>query len=166
MANYTTLQNIRCPRFTDPPHHRMPPPLSYRVKTPSIFQSYPPPPPPPKFHLGRFSLPMVVRIRLARWGHRNKPFYRIVAADSRSPRDGRHLDILGAYNPLNHSKAEAQHHIKRVWLNVDRIKYWLSHGAQPSETGIVLAIFLRVTTLFHHIINQVYSIPSVLNPEP
>lgn len=100
----------------------------------------------PSYHSSHLSLHMVVRIRLARWGHRNKPFYRIVAADSRCPRDGRHLDILGAYNPLYQSRAEAQHHIKRVLLNVDRIKYWLSHGAQPSETGIVFAFSFRFPT--------------------
>jgi small subunit ribosomal protein S16 len=43
---------------------------------------------------------MVVRIRLARFGCRNRPFYRVMAADSRSPRDGKHLEVLGYYNPL------------------------------------------------------------------
>lgn len=78
---------------------------------------------------------MVVRIRLARWGRRNRPFYRIVAADARAKRDGRFLETLGTYNPISHSKREAAHHIKRVALNVQRIKYWLSVGAQPSETS-------------------------------
>lgn len=71
---------------------------------------------------------MVVRIRLSRWGCNNKPFYRVVAADSRSPRDGKHLDVLGYYNPLPTLDGG-----KRMGLNFDRVKYWLSVGAQPSE---------------------------------
>ncbi|CAA7409321.1 unnamed protein product [Spirodela intermedia] len=71
---------------------------------------------------------MVVRIRLSRLGCRNRPFYRVMAADSRSPRDGKHLEILGYYNPL-----PGQDGGKRMGLNFDRVKYWLSVGAQPSE---------------------------------
>ncbi|CAA6672167.1 unnamed protein product [Spirodela intermedia] len=69
---------------------------------------------------------MVVRIRLSRLGCRNRPFYRVMAADSRSPRDGKHLEILGYYNPL-------PGWWQRMGLNFDRVKYWLSVGAQPSE---------------------------------
>lgn len=78
---------------------------------------------------------MVVRIRLARWGQIHRPFYRIVAADARAKRDGRFIEVLGTYNPLPHSRREASHKIKRVCLNVDRIKYWISVGAQPTDTG-------------------------------
>lgn len=78
---------------------------------------------------------MVVRIRLARWGRRHLPFFRIVVADGRSPRDGRHLDVVGTYNAAGHSAAEVAARVKRVELDVARIKYWLSVGAQPSDTG-------------------------------
>ncbi|KAI0502681.1 30S ribosomal protein S16-2, chloroplastic/mitochondrial [Dendrobium catenatum] len=71
---------------------------------------------------------MVVRIRLSRFGCRNKPFYRVMAADSRSPRDGRHLEVLGYYNPL-----PGQDGGKRMGLNFERVKYWLSVGAQASD---------------------------------
>ncbi|XP_039120218.1 30S ribosomal protein S16-2, chloroplastic/mitochondrial-like [Dioscorea cayenensis subsp. rotundata] len=71
---------------------------------------------------------MVVRIRLSRFGCKNKPFYRVMAADSRSPRDGKHLEVLGYYNPL-----PGQDGGKRMGLNFDRVKYWLSVGAQPSD---------------------------------
>lgn len=77
---------------------------------------------------------MVVRIRLARWGRRHLPFFRIVVADGRSPRDGRHLDVVGSYNAAGHSAAEVAARVKRVELDVARIKYWLSVGAQPSDT--------------------------------
>ncbi|KAK7318157.1 hypothetical protein RJT34_02856 [Clitoria ternatea] len=71
---------------------------------------------------------MVVRIRLSRLGCKNNPFYRVMAADSRSPRDGKHLEVLGYDNPL-----PGQDGGKRMGLNFDRVKYWLSVGAQPSE---------------------------------
>ncbi|KAK5792605.1 30S ribosomal protein S16-2, chloroplastic/mitochondrial-like [Gossypium arboreum] len=71
---------------------------------------------------------MVVRIRLSRFGCKNKPFYRVMAANSRSPRDGKHLEVLGYYNPL-----PGQDGGKRMGLNFERVKYWLSVGAQPSE---------------------------------
>lgn len=77
---------------------------------------------------------MVVRIRLARHGQRHRAFYRIVSADSRAKRDGRFLEVLGFYDPLPHSAQEGAAGIKRVALNVPRIKYWLSVGAQPSDT--------------------------------
>ncbi|XP_065851118.1 small ribosomal subunit protein bS16m/bS16c-like [Euphorbia lathyris] len=71
---------------------------------------------------------MVVRLRLSRFGCKNKPFYRVMAADSRSPRDGKHLEVLGYYNPL-----PGQDGGKRMGLNFERVKYWLSVGAQPSD---------------------------------
>jgi len=70
---------------------------------------------------------MAVRIRLARGGAKKRPIYRIVAADSRSPRDGRFIEKLGVYNPILANDGV------RLTLNEERIKYWLGTGAQPSE---------------------------------
>jgi len=69
---------------------------------------------------------MSVKIRLKRIGAKNKPAFRIVVADSRSPRDGKCIEELGTYLPLQKEN--------NYTLNVDRAKYWLSKGAQPSET--------------------------------
>ncbi|MGF1561677.1 MAG: 30S ribosomal protein S16 [Geminicoccaceae bacterium] len=71
---------------------------------------------------------MAVKIRLARGGAKKTPFYRIVAADVRSPRDGRFLEKLGTYNPLLPSD-----HPERVVLKEERIKEWLSRGARPTD---------------------------------
>ena len=71
---------------------------------------------------------MSVRIRLARGGAKKRPFYRIVVADSRSPRDGRFIEVLGTYNPMLQ-----QEHADRVILKQERIQHWLSHGATPSD---------------------------------
>lgn len=71
---------------------------------------------------------MGVRIRLARGGAKKRPFYRIVVADSRSPRDGRFIEVLGLYNPM--LKAE---HPDRIVLKTERIKHWLDHGATASD---------------------------------
>lgn len=71
---------------------------------------------------------MTVKIRLARAGAKKRPFYRIVAADSRSPRDGRFLEKLGTYDPLLPGDSE-----KRVVLNEERIRHWLGHGAQVTD---------------------------------
>lgn len=71
---------------------------------------------------------MAVVIRLKRTGRRLRPCYRISVTDSRAPRDGRMLENLGVYDPCS-SKEEL-----RLTLNVDRAKYWISVGAQPSET--------------------------------
>ncbi|XP_034916581.1 small ribosomal subunit protein bS16cy [Populus alba] len=78
---------------------------------------------------------MAVKIRLARLGCKNRAFYRIVAADSHTPRDGKHLQVLGFYDPLA-AKGDA----RRLGLNVDLVKYWLSVGAQPTDTvrGILM----------------------------
>lgn len=69
---------------------------------------------------------MAVKIRLARHGSKKRPFYRIVVADSESPRDGRYLENVGTYNPLI-DPAE-------VNLKQDRIKYWIDQGAIPTDT--------------------------------
>jgi small subunit ribosomal protein S16 len=71
---------------------------------------------------------MAVRIRLARGGAKKRPFYRIVAADARSPRDGRFLEKLGTYNPLLPSESET-----RIVLNEERIRYWIGQGAEVSD---------------------------------
>ena len=71
---------------------------------------------------------MALTIRMARGGRKNLPYFRIVVADKRCPRDGRYLEKVGTYNPLLGSDSE-----NRVVLNEERIKYWLSQGAQPSE---------------------------------
>jgi len=72
----------------------------------------------------------MVRIRLSRFGKNKKPFYRIVATDSRSPRDGRFLEILGSYSP--------QSNPVQVNLKSDRIIFWIRRGAKPTETVISL----------------------------
>lgn len=72
---------------------------------------------------------MPVRMRLQRWGMVNKPFYRIVSADSHSKRDGKFLEILGTYNPLPDKQGR-----KELRLREDKVKYWLAVGAQPTET--------------------------------
>jgi len=69
---------------------------------------------------------MPVKIRLARHGAKKKPFYRIVVADSESPRDGRYLENVGTYNPV---KDPAE-----VTLKSERIKYWIGQGAIPTDT--------------------------------
>lgn len=71
---------------------------------------------------------MATKIRLARGGSKQRPYYRIVVADARSPRDGRFLEKVGTYNPLlDHG------HKDRIVINEERIKYWLSVGAQPTD---------------------------------
>jgi len=69
---------------------------------------------------------VAVHLRLARGGRKNLPFYRLVAADSRKPRDGRYLEILGTHDPAKHPPVTV--------LNQERILDWMSKGAQPSVT--------------------------------
>jgi small subunit ribosomal protein S16 len=71
---------------------------------------------------------MAMKIRLARGGSKKRPFYRVVAADSRMPRDGRYVEKLGTYNPLLAKDDES-----RVQMNMDRVNYWLGEGAQPTD---------------------------------
>jgi small subunit ribosomal protein S16 len=71
---------------------------------------------------------MALRIRLARAGAKKRPFYRIVVADSRAPRDGRFVERIGSYNPM-----VAKDHPERVVINVERAKHWLAAGARPTE---------------------------------
>ena len=69
---------------------------------------------------------MAVKLRLKRGGSKQRPFYRIVAADARSPRDGRFIDSIGTYNPI---PAEYE-----VNIDEEKAMYWLSNGAQPTDT--------------------------------
>ena len=69
---------------------------------------------------------MAVKLRLTRVGSKKNPIYRIVAADSRSPRDGKFIEIIGRYNP--------QHDPSLIEVDEEKAKKWLSNGAQPSET--------------------------------
>ena len=68
----------------------------------------------------------MVRIRLLRRGKNKKPSYRVVVADARSPRDGKFIEIIGHYNPVQQPKV--------LNIKTDRARYWLSVGAQPSDT--------------------------------
>ena len=69
---------------------------------------------------------MAVKLRLTRVGSKKNPIYRVVAADSRSPRDGRFIEIVGRYNPQTEPST--------IELDEDKVRDWLSKGAQPSET--------------------------------
>jgi ribosomal protein S16 len=68
----------------------------------------------------------MVKIRLRRMGAKKSPFYRIVVADSRKPRDGRFIEEIGTYNPLTTPS--------EIKVNLERAKYWMSNGAQPTDT--------------------------------
>jgi small subunit ribosomal protein S16 len=71
---------------------------------------------------------MAMKIRLARGGSKKRPFYRIVASDSRMPRDGRYIEKLGTYNPLLPKDSE-----ERVQMDMERVQHWLAQGAQPTD---------------------------------
>ena len=77
---------------------------------------------------------MALKIRLARGGAKKRPFYSIVVADARSPRDGRFLEKIGTYNPML-----TKDHPQRVQINAERAKHWLSVGAVPTDR---VAVFL------------------------
>lgn len=68
----------------------------------------------------------MVKIRLRRMGAKKAPFYRIVVADSRSPRDGRFIEEIGTYDPLSESE--------KLKVDLERAKYWIANGAQPTDT--------------------------------
>ncbi len=70
---------------------------------------------------------MAVKIRLARGGAKKRPFYHLVAADIRAPRDGKYIERLGFFNPMVAKDAE-----DRTRLDIERIQYWLAQGAQPT----------------------------------
>ena len=69
---------------------------------------------------------MAVKIRLSRMGAKKAPYYRIVVADSRYPRDGRFIEEIGTYSPLNEPSA--------VVIDTDKAKQWIANGAQPTDT--------------------------------
>ena len=69
---------------------------------------------------------MAVKMRLTRMGAKKAPFYRVIIADSRSPRDGRFIDTIGTYNPLTNPV--------EIKLDAEKAKKWLGNGAQPTET--------------------------------
>ena len=71
---------------------------------------------------------MALSIRLSRGGSKKRPYYRIVVADARAPRDGKFIEKIGNYNPLLAKDAE-----NRIVLDAERAKYWLSNGAQPTD---------------------------------
>lgn len=75
---------------------------------------------------------MALKIRLTRMGAKKAPFYRVVVADSRSPRDGKFVDIIGTYNPLT-EPAE-------VKLDADKAKKWIANGALPTDTARSLLV--------------------------
>ena len=70
----------------------------------------------------------MLKIRMSRGGTKKRPFYKIVIADARSPRDGRFIERIGHYNPLL-----PKENAERVKMDLERMKYWLSQGAQPSD---------------------------------
>ncbi len=84
---------------------------------------------------------MAVKLRLKRMGAKKRPFYRIVAADSRSPRDGRFIEIVGTYNPIT-TPAE-------VKIDEEIALKWLRNGAQPSDTVRNLLSNQGIMTKFH-----------------
>lgn len=84
---------------------------------------------------------MSVKIRMRRMGSKRKPFYRIVVADSRMPRDGRFIEEVGYYNPLTNSD--------EVKLKEDKIFEWLEKGAQPSDTVRSLLSKAGLMTRYH-----------------
>ena len=89
---------------------------------------------------------MAVKIRLSRGGAKKRPFYKIVVAEALSPRDGKFIERLGSYNPM-----VPKDHAERLVLDVERAKYWISKGAQPtlrvakmlSSDGLVKAPVIR-----------------------
>ena len=89
---------------------------------------------------------MALKIRLSRGGAKKRPFYKIVVAEALSPRDGKFIERLGSYNPM-----VAKDHTERLVLDVERVKYWISKGAQPtlrvakmlSSDGLVKAPVIR-----------------------
>jgi len=80
---------------------------------------------------------MAVKIRLQRFGSNKKPFYRVVASDSKAPRDGKFLDIIGTYDPL----------IGEVSVDSEKIQKWVANGAKPTDT--VKSLFKK-----HNVLNK------------
>ena len=89
---------------------------------------------------------MAVKIRLKRMGSKKKPFYRIVVADSRAPRDGKFIEEIGYYNPLTESK--------EIKVDAEKVNTWIKNGAKPTDT---------VNRLFKN--NNIYSEEYILESE-
>ena len=75
---------------------------------------------------------MAVKIRMTREGRRNRPYFRIGAYDERTPRDGKSIEILGHYDPLEKDD------VKKIVVNAERVRYWFNEGAVPSVSVITL----------------------------
>ncbi|APT17906.1 MULTISPECIES: 30S ribosomal protein S16 [Amylolactobacillus] len=84
---------------------------------------------------------MAVKIRMRRMGSKRKPFYRLVVADSRTPRDGRFIEEVGYYNPLSNPK--------QIKIEEERVLDWLNKGAQPSDTVRSLLSNAGIMKKFH-----------------
>ncbi len=87
---------------------------------------------------------MAVKIRLARGGAKKRPYYRIVVANATAPRDGDFIEKVGTYNPLLNKDDES-----RIVLKTDRIKYWLSEGALPTERVVKFLMDAKVELPTH-----------------
>lgn len=82
---------------------------------------------------------MAVKIRLARHGAKKRPYYRIVVADGRMPRDGRYIDLVGRYNPLSNPKT--------IDIDIEKVDAWVAKGAQPSNAVSHLIDIVKNGTL-------------------
>ena len=89
---------------------------------------------------------MAVKLRLKRGGSKQRPFYRIVASDARSPRDGRFIDTIGIYNPIPENY--------EVSIDEEKALYWLNNGAQPTDTVKSLFNKAGVNKKFHELRNE------------
>ena len=101
---------------------------------------------------------MAVRIRMKRLGRKHRPFYRVCVMDSRSPRNGRAIEEVGTYDTTVRDKAA------RVNLNLERIDYWMSVGAQPSEK--VAALIKKVRTNDFGVVKEAPPMQAPKQPEP
>lgn len=105
---------------------------------------------------------MSVRIRLARGGAKKRPVYFVVVADSRSPRDGKFLEKIGRYNPLLPND-----HEERVIIDADRLSYWISVGAQPSDRVAKLLEAMKLRKYpkkFNPKKGKILDVPRVFDP--
>ena len=85
---------------------------------------------------------MAVKIRLKRMGAKKAPFYRVIVADSRSPRDGRFIEVVGTYNPIDKKN--------EVTLDEEKVMTWLAKGAQPTDTARNILSEVGVMEEFHN----------------
>ena len=94
----------------------------------------------------------MVKIRLRRMGAKKAPYYRIVVADSRSPRDGRFIEEIGTYDPMAEDN--------KINVEMDRVEYWIKNGAQPTESsGIIEGEFYRMKELLTYIVQNLVDHP-------